>query len=102
MSQEQARIQENIYPDDPDAQLLLQIPETVTLSGTLTLTQYTYPTNSFIVDHPVYGNVDSSVLLIDGDYATTGDVVATWPWTWPLDWGTPGGYVTSTLLTTTL
>jgi hypothetical protein len=68
MSQEQARIQENIYPDDPDAQLLLQIPHSVTLGGSIIGAAWYYPTNSFILDHAVYGYVDSSVLLIDGGY----------------------------------
>lgn len=68
MSREQQRIQENIYPDDPDAQLLLQIPDNITLSGTIVLTRFTYASDSFVLDHPVLGVLDSATLKLDGGY----------------------------------
>lgn len=30
-----------------------------------------YPTTSFILDHPVYGELDSSTLQLDGGYSST-------------------------------
>lgn len=84
ISQGQAKLQENVYPDDPDAQLLLQIEEAISLSAQGTLAGYLYPTDSFIVDHSVYGEVDSPILQIDGGYL----VESQFPLTFPISFAT--------------
>jgi hypothetical protein len=78
-SNDQQTVKQNLSADDPDS--LLQSSETLRLTGTLIATQYTYPTNSFIIDHPVYGVIDSATLLIDGGYVTN---VVTIPVTIPV------------------
>lgn len=70
MSKEQDTIKENISPDDPEDQFQIVTFEFLRLGGTATLTQLMYPTDSFILDHPVYGELDSNVLQIDGGYDT--------------------------------
>jgi hypothetical protein len=44
----------------------------VELSTSIICTKSTYPSDSFILDHPVYGILDSAVLKLDGGYLTTG------------------------------
>jgi hypothetical protein len=80
-SNDQQTVKQNLSADDPDSLLQLQSSETLRLTGTLIATQYTYPTNSFIIDHPVYGVIDSATLLIDGGYVTN---VVTIPVTIPV------------------
>lgn len=59
---------ETTIPDDLSQSLLLSPKDKIILNIDVELNSYTYPTNSFIIDHPVYGDIDSSTLLIDGGY----------------------------------
>jgi len=64
----QNEIKQNISPDSADAIDNLGFAEKVKVSGTLTGIQKPLGTNCFVIDHPVYGDIDSSVLEIDGGY----------------------------------
>lgn len=78
-------VKRNISPDDLNSNYPLFINENpIKLTGTITLTKYTYATNSFVIDHPVYGELDSSVLLLDGGYD---QLSITMPLTMPITLG---------------
>ncbi len=68
MISEQSSIKSNLSGDDPEQQLLIGGSEAIVLSGELSVNKLVIGTSTFVVDHPVYGNIDSSVLVIDGDY----------------------------------
>lgn len=70
LAREQSILADNISPDDPNQSLLVGVNENIIVAGKLIVNQYTYPTDSFIIDHPVYGDIDSAVLNIDGGYAS--------------------------------
>jgi hypothetical protein len=81
---DQETIKQNISGDDTEALLQLQSSEGVLITGTLIATKYTYATDSFILDHPVYGYLDSTYLKIDGNYAQQ---EAPFPLTFPVTLG---------------
>lgn len=66
-----ATLESNVYPDDPSAQLQLLVSEVMTFTEHGTIVSKLYPSTSFIIDHPVYGELDSSILQLDGGYAST-------------------------------
>ena len=68
VTSDQATTRENISPDEPESLLNLNAFEVLELKEDFTATQKTYPDNSFIIDHPVYGDIDNPDLFIDGDY----------------------------------
>ena len=67
--EQEVNIKDNLSPVEEDALLNVWNSEFIRLGGTITVTKLLYPTDSFIVDHPVYGEVDSPVLKIDGGYS---------------------------------
>ena len=71
LAQDQQTLQENVYPDDPSAQLQLIQSESIAWSGTLVLTKKSYSATSFVLDHPVYCDIDSATLEIDGGYQSS-------------------------------
>lgn len=48
----------------------LSMLESVKVTGSVYVYLNYLATSSFVIDHPVYGDVDSSTLSIDGDYAS--------------------------------
>ena len=73
LSREQSDIKDNISPEAVDAALNLFARLPVRVRGHITLTKKFFPEDSFVIDHPVYGEIDSSVLKIDGGYAAGED-----------------------------
>jgi len=71
LSNDQSAIKENLSPDDVNAQLNVVNSEQFETKGVLTATKFTYASDSFIIDHPVQGELDSAVYLIDGGYTDT-------------------------------
>lgn len=69
IASEQDEIKQNISPDAAASDDQYVMTERLRLFGTMTATALLYPTDSFIIDHPVYGEIDSSVLKIDGGYS---------------------------------
>jgi hypothetical protein len=41
----------------------------VVVKGTITAIGYTYESDTFIIDHPVMGDIDSATLKIDGTFS---------------------------------
>jgi hypothetical protein len=72
-SREQSQIKENLNPDEFDSQLVNFNQFSVTAGGTAIGTKKVYATNAFVLDHPVYGELDSLTLEIDGGYNPSGD-----------------------------
>ena len=68
LASEQEVIKDNINPADPLPQLQLMSFEKMVVNGSVTLNKLTIATDSFVIDHWVYGEIDSSVLKIDGGY----------------------------------
>lgn len=85
LSQSQGVIEQNISPDSSDAVDNIVNFEELIIEGTVTGTKYTYALDSFIIDHPVLGDIDSSTLNIDGGYNTN---ELTIPVTMPITLGT--------------
>jgi hypothetical protein len=61
-------IKENLNPNDPAAINTVILSDTTSISGTVTGTGKYYSSDSFIIDHVVLGDIDSSTLKIDGGY----------------------------------
>ncbi len=85
-SNEQSDIKQNMSGDDSTGVLQVQFSESVVADGTdgLTVIKHTYEEDSFIIDHPTLGDLDSSVLMIDGGYAAT---ETAFPLTYPITLG---------------
>lgn len=66
----QVTTDENLAAQEVDSQVVIVNQEQFRLSGTLSIVKRAYATDSFILDHPVYGELDSSTLKIDGGYDT--------------------------------
>lgn len=66
----QDTLSENISADDEAGLQQLFSSSAIALHATSIVNQYTLPTDSFVIDHPVYGYIDSPVLKIDGGYQT--------------------------------
>ena len=61
-------LKENISAEVTGAQEQIVVGASIAHTGTLTVNMLTIATDSFVLDHPVYGEVDSPVLHIDGGY----------------------------------
>lgn len=64
----QSRLNQNISYEEVDPLIQITPIESISLAQTTFIYRKYYPTDSFILDHPVYGEVDSSVLKLDGGY----------------------------------
>jgi len=65
---DQTEIKQNISPYDTPPIDILKFSEELISEGVLTVTKFTYASDSFIIDHPVLGIIDSPTLKIDGGY----------------------------------
>lgn len=68
LSQKTNDLSSNISPDDVYGFLNQLNTEFLEGSGSLIVTKNVYDSTSFILDHPVYGDLDSSTLSLDGGY----------------------------------
>lgn len=86
ISSEQDNIKENAFAEEAINSFLLAPFETVKVSALLVVTKRTYGTTSFIIDHPVYGELDSSILELDGGYSGSEaqEFPATFPWSFEI------------------
>ena len=64
-------ILENAFPDEGLNVFILSPFETINLTSSYTITALMLGTSAFVIDHPVYGDIDSNTLHLDGDYAST-------------------------------
>jgi len=71
INNEQQIVKENIAADEVVDQEQLRSAESIQIPGTLIAIKWTYGTTSFILNHPVYGELDSAVLQLDGGYDST-------------------------------
>jgi len=68
IANQQDDIKQNLNPDDPVSTLQLVSSEELEIYGnSLGIARYLAST-SFVIDHPVYGDIDSATLHIDGGY----------------------------------
>lgn len=83
---EQNEIKQNLSADDSTGVLQVQTSENIVADGTLGLTaiKHTYLADSFIIDHPTQGILDSTTLKLDGGYAPN---AVTFPLTFPILFG---------------
>jgi len=81
LAAEQNVIKDNINPADPLPQLQLVSFEKVVVGGSIKVYQPAPDDDSFVIDHPVLGEIDSAVLKIDGGYKT---LTVTIPVTMPI------------------
>ena len=84
LSQEQDDIKANISPDESIPQTQLFANEGVEISGNSTGVAIFLAETSFVIDHPVYGDIDSATLAIDGGYASTAPGGFVFPANFPL------------------
>lgn len=68
---EQQVIKNNLSSDEESAQLIIKNRSSIIVSGTVIVTQKVYDSTSFILDHPVLGELDSSTLQLDGGYSSS-------------------------------
>lgn len=73
INQEQSDIRSNLSANEQDANIVLITTEAMKLIGSLVVTKKIYDDTSFIINHPVQGDIDSSTLYIDGGYLAGSD-----------------------------
>jgi hypothetical protein len=54
----------------------LYMGESIVITGTYIVSSRALPGSAFILDHPVYCNLDSSTLNLDGNYAVSSSLVS--------------------------
>ena len=78
ISNQSTDIREDTLADDITQNMILAPTDNVKVTLSVTGTYQPYPTNSFILDHPVYGELDSSTLQLDGGYDTGSSTIFTY------------------------
>jgi len=68
LSADQDNIKENISPDDTETQEQVYAQEEVVSEGDIQVIRKNYADDSFVIDHPVLGYINSATLKIDGGY----------------------------------
>jgi hypothetical protein len=81
MKYEQEQIKSNMSPADPTGFDIRTSISNLMLAGTIVATQKIIASDSFVLDHPVYGELDSATLKLDGGYSSG---VLTMPVTMPV------------------
>ncbi len=71
---DQDNLNQNISPDEAEGFTQLFMAVSMELHATEIINKLTYATDSFVLDHPSLGELDSSVLKIDGGYDGSGTV----------------------------
>lgn len=80
---EQDIIKDNLSGNDAAGEISAYNSELILITGTILVNGLTIATDSFVPDHPVYGELNSAVLVLDGGY--TGGIAAfTFPGTFPM------------------
>ncbi len=69
LSAGQTAIQDQLQTDEGGASFNIFQSENLQIEGTLTVTKFSLPSTSFVLDHPVYCYLDSPTLELDGGYA---------------------------------
>jgi hypothetical protein len=69
LANNQSQLSSQISPDDSDPLLTLYNTDNIIVEGILSVTTKLYPTDSLILDHPVYGKLD--LYKLDGTYSST-------------------------------
>lgn len=68
---EQTDVERNIEGDETYSSFTLEISEIPEVEYSLTLVKKNLPTTGFIMDHPVYGNLNNNNYIFNQDYAST-------------------------------
>jgi hypothetical protein len=68
LSNTQSEIKQSLTPDEANPQFNFGFSDKVKINGSGTISKLIYSTSSFIIDHPVQGEIDSPIYLIDGGY----------------------------------
>ena len=68
VSNNQLILKEELVPNEVFQSIIISPWERVLLLERVPSRKIFYGSNSFILDHPVYGELDSSVLWLDGGY----------------------------------
>ena len=93
LSQAQDNLQDQVSPNDPGnvAPPIVFDPSIVIGGGGIGINSFKaikwfLATDSFVIDHPVYGDIDSSTLKIDGGYQQADLLDVPFPLTYPIVW----------------
>jgi len=65
------QLKEDVFASDVSAAMLLAPLDRFKITMTVVGNQLNYSSTAFILDHPVYGELDSSTLALDGGYASS-------------------------------
>jgi len=77
ISSEQDNVKENLSPDEADNQDVVFAQESSTNLLTGTIIKKIIAIDSFVLDHPVYGDIDSTILKLDGGYTGASETIFT-------------------------
>lgn len=99
MSRGQNELNQNISSDDAGQAFNFEFSVPIALKGTVLGKQLNLATDSFVLDHPVYGDLDNSSLILDGGYAESIGANFTFPGTFPMTFsgGTTGTSIAFTV-----
>lgn len=81
-------INQQRFESENVTELYIVSMDSIRLTSTTIISSLVYPSDSFILDHPVYGELDSSILKLDGGYAV---VTASYPLSFPITFGIQSG-----------
>ena len=79
---QQETISDNLSPNDT-AIFNLQFKDSIELNGNVKVYQKFIASDSFVLDHPVQGELDSSVYKLDGGYAESSPGHISFPMVFP-------------------
>jgi len=71
LAEGQEELKSNLVPDESIAETQIFSAEKLIISGNSRGISRLLATTSFVIDHPVYGYIDSATLAIDGDRASS-------------------------------
>jgi hypothetical protein len=75
---------DNFIETEEVTDITLAAIETINLTGSWTIYKLNLGDNSFVLDHPVYGYLDSSTLALDGGYGDATYNPEYFPLTFPI------------------
>ena len=73
----QSNIKNDLVADDVSGAIGTQASGSIILPTDCTVASLLIATDSFVLDHPVYGELDSAVLKLDGGYSGSPTVLYT-------------------------
>ena len=84
MSSNQDILEQNLSPDEADALFNRAENEQIIVTGSVRMVKKPFKTSAFIIGHPVQGDLDNSLYILDEGYADSTPGYFGFPVTFPV------------------